>query len=260
MTTRDLDRIRFVSRHFNDLQGLRTAFPLGLMLIGYGGMQLFRAGPLELLPFLVVLAGILMSKRWVRLYYQRRFGEVEQLPAVYGAEPSPVRAGGPAVPVPPGADRRPVNPFMRWFLIPMALALALFVILRVISPPVVIQTSVSAHPVEGTYGSLLAEAEYLICGACFVGVWLWRGRVFSQSYYLVLGILLLALAAFGAALGLALPAMWDLGVASAARYVLPELASLWRANLLCGAALVFVGLLDHWQLVRVLKPMREEEA
>jgi hypothetical protein len=258
MTTRDLDRIRFVSRHFNDLQGLRTAFPIGLLLLGFGAMELFRVWPVQLLSFLAVVAAILMSKRRFRLYYQRRFGEVEQLPAVYGAEPSPAGIGGPDGPVPAGAGRRPVNPFMRWLLTPMALALALFVVLRAVSPPVMIQTSASAHPVEGTYGSLVAETEYLICGACFVGVWLWRGRGFSQGYYLVLGILLLALAAFGAALGLALPAMWDLGVASAARYVLPALASLWKAHLLCGAALVLVGLLDHWQIVRVLRPVKEE--
>jgi ABC-type arginine transport system permease subunit len=51
-----------------------------------------------------------------------------------------------------------------------------------------------------------------------------------------------------------MPALWDLGVARIGRYFLPALASCWLALLLCGSLLVFVGLLDHLQLARVLKP------
>ena len=37
MKTPDLDRIRFITRHFNDLQGLRYWVPLGLVILGLGG-------------------------------------------------------------------------------------------------------------------------------------------------------------------------------------------------------------------------------
>ncbi|HEV2854028.1 MAG TPA: hypothetical protein VHC97_14615 [Thermoanaerobaculia bacterium] len=36
MQTRDLDRIRFFTRYFNDLQGLRHWVPLGLLTLGAG--------------------------------------------------------------------------------------------------------------------------------------------------------------------------------------------------------------------------------
>ena len=32
----------------------------------------------------------------------------------------------------------------------------------------------------------------------------------------------------------------------------------WLALLLCGSAMILAGLIDHWQLVRVLKPVAEE--
>jgi hypothetical protein len=249
MTTSSLDRIRFVSQHFNDLQGLRTAFGLGLVLIGLGSLHLVSTWPL-LLPLSLALnvAGILLVNRRGRLYYQRRFGEVERLPALYGAELSELSVYSPAGPVPFSLDRKPVNPVVRWFLIPVACALALFVILRAVSPPAALLTAGSS------WEPLLAQGEYLLCGACFIGVWLWRGRRLSQSYYLIPGLLLLGIVGLGACLGTVVPMLWDLGVARIGRYFLPALASFWLANLLCGALLAFVGLLDHWQLVRALKP------
>jgi hypothetical protein len=271
-----LDRIRFVSQHFNDLQGLRNAFPLGLCLIGYGLMHLFPVRPVLLVSFLLTVAGITMIYRWGRPYYQRRFGEVERLPALYGAEPSAASVYSPAGAVPLSLDRKPVHPAVRWFLIPAACALALFVILRAVSPSAALLADGSSHDsllrslvvTTGPHGSLthrnweplLAQGLYLICGACFVGVWLWRGRRLSQIYYLVPGLLLLGLAVLGACLGIVLPELWDLGVVRIAGYFLPALASIWLAALLCGGLLAFSGFLDHLQLVRVLKPMREEEA
>ena len=97
----------------------------------------------------------------------------------------------------------------------------------------------------------MALGLYLACGVGFIGVWLWRELRFSQSYYLVLGVLLLGLVAIGACLRSVLPVLQDLGLA---RFLLPMLASFSLAQLLCGTLLVFVGLLDHLQLVRVLKP------
>ena len=60
METRELERIRFTTRHFNDLQGLRYGVPLGLIalggglvLLGWGGPRLLRvlgsAGALALI-------------------------------------------------------------------------------------------------------------------------------------------------------------------------------------------------------------------
>ena len=37
METPDLERIRFITRHFNDLQGLRYGVPLGLILLAWTG-------------------------------------------------------------------------------------------------------------------------------------------------------------------------------------------------------------------------------
>jgi hypothetical protein len=271
MTTRDLDRIQFVSQHFNDLQGLRTAFPLGLMLAGYGFTHLFPRWPV------VLCAGILLVYRWGRYYYRRRFGEVERLPGISGAELSQGSVYSPAGPTPLAAGRRPVNPFTRWFLAPVAFALVLVVILRAVSPPAalltdsstrdplrelrppVVETGGSASPAREPFEPFLTQGLYLACGACFVGVWLWRGRRLSQSYYLVLGILLLGLAVLGACLKLVVQALWDLGAIGIGRYLLPALAHYSLASILCGILLVFAGLLDHWQLARVLRPVREEQ-
>lgn len=276
MTTQDVERIRFVTEHFNDLQGLRNAFPLGLILICYGVAHLFQSWPVLLLAFLLNAAGIILVYNWSRPYYRRRFGEVERLPALYGLEPAALSVYSPAGTVPISVDRKPVHPIVRWFLIPVACALALFVILRAVSPsaalladgyphnsllrPLVVEMGSPGSLVQGDWEPLLAQGLYLVCGACFVGVWLWRGRRLSQSYYLIPGLLLLGLAALGACLGMVLPALWDLGVVRISGYFLPALASFWLAWLLCGTLLVFAGLLDHLQLVRTLKPLREEAA
>lgn len=276
MNAQNIERIRFVTRHFNDLQGLRFAVPYGLCLLGFGGLHLSPVWPLMLLFFALMLTGFLMAIRRGTSYYRKRFGEVEQLPALYGAELSTVSVYSPAGSVPSVPDRRPMDPGARWILIPAAIALTLFVILRAISPSAEIFTDSSlADPwrqfdtpvVEiGAPGvslgtslvPVLAQALYAVCGACFVGVWLWRGRRFSQIYYLALGIPLLGLAAFGACLGLAVSALWYLGIAGVARFVLLALAYFSMALILCGTAMVLAGLLDHWQIVRVLRPVEEE--
>jgi hypothetical protein len=54
MTDRDLDRIRFVTRHFNDLQGLRLLVPLGLLQIA-SGMTGGFAKVTRLLPWTLAL-------------------------------------------------------------------------------------------------------------------------------------------------------------------------------------------------------------
>lgn len=277
MTNRDIERIRFVTQHFNDLQGLRFEVPVGLFLMGYGGMHLFPGGLLTFLFFAVLMIGFVISWRVSPRgsYYKKRFGEVEQLPALYGLELSPVSVYSPAGPAPLAFSRRPKSPVTRWILTPVLVALALFVILRAISPsaaiftdsslmdpwrefdPPVVEIGVPAPSLEASLVPALAQALYAVCGACFVGVWLWRERRISQLYYLVLGALLLGLAAFGACLGPVMSALWHLGIAGAGRFVLLSLVYFSLAMLLCGSAMVLAGLLDHWQITRVLRPVEE---
>src|SRR3954454_17256115 len=118
MTTREIGRIRFVTRHFNELQGKRIGLPLGLFLIGCGGMRLIPIWPLMLLSFEAILAAILSLGRFGRShsysYYRKQFGEVEQLPALQGVELSAVSIYSPAGFVPFTRDRRPANPVQRW--------------------------------------------------------------------------------------------------------------------------------------------------
>lgn len=245
MATRDLDRLDFVQRHFKDLQGLRTALGVGLVLIGFGLVDQVSARPLLIsVPLAFALVGGLLAGRLGRRYYQRRFSEVERLPAAGGTELSSVPVHGSDAPAPWAAARRPVNPLAQRLLIPVITAYALVVTVLSVG---------SQHSVMWSPGPVLALGSYFAFGVSFIGVWLWRERRLSQSYYLVLGILLLGLVATGACLRSVLPVLQDLGLA---RFLLPLLASFSRAQLLCGLLLVVVGLLDHLQLVRVLKPAR----
>lgn len=102
------------------------------------------------------------------------------------------------------------------------------------------------------------QGLYTLFGVLFLGIWFWRGRSLSQSYYLGLGAPLLGLGLLGSCLGLVLEALWALRIA----WILPNavllaLAHVWIAQILCGAAMATAGLLDHLQLVRALKPARE---
>ncbi len=276
MTTRDIDRIRFVTRHFRDLQGLRTLVPLGLLLLAYGAMDAF--------PFrwVLCLAAALFLIAWGMMrrlgaYYQRTFGEVERLPALAGSQLSPLSVYRPASPAPSAVDLRPTSPYPR-LLIAMGVASVLLLSLWMIAPSRILGVSlrgvnpwlphtpltVASGSLKGTSGPwltpALAEMAYLLCGGAFVGLWFWRGRRLSQSYHLAFGALLLGLAALGAGLGLVLPVLWNLGVARLANGFLPLVAHLSLAEIVCGTALVMAGLLDHWQIARVLQPAREEPA
>ncbi len=278
MTTRDLDRIRFVTQHFNELQGMRSFVPLGLMQVSLGVLFFLPASsfPLWLLP-VAFSSGVAVWALRSRSYYRRAFGEVQSR---IETELSSLSVYSPAGPAPLALERRPVNPYTQ-ALIPITLALALFLIPRMILPTATLMTDgsgvdpwVQLHPpVVGVseraemprsafeLKPLLGQGLYTLFGVLFLGIWLWRGRRLSQSYYLGLGALLLGLGLLGSCLGGVLMALWALGIA----WILPNavllaLAHVWIAEILCGAALVLAGLLDHWQLVQVLRPVREEEA
>jgi hypothetical protein len=99
MNPEDLDRILFITRRFQQLQGLRWMVPVGLVTLSVGLGSAFLPSYPALL--LAVLAGAIFLSLRSRAYYLERFGKVEprHLPmreqivigaavlAVYGLEP-----------------------------------------------------------------------------------------------------------------------------------------------------------------------------
>ncbi|HKI03399.1 MAG TPA: hypothetical protein VKK31_15575 [Thermoanaerobaculia bacterium] len=268
METRELERIRFVTRHFNDLQGLRYEVPLGLIALGLGGATLLRAA-LFLGAFLLLLGA--------RRHYRNSFGEVEEGPAGSAAELYPVSVFGPAGPIPRLEGFQQVTPFVRHFLTTLALAAVLFSYFQALTPNFVVLGDESAgqHPQIVTETSplfrqtpvgpffmggavrppsmlraVLAQSLYVLCGAFFLGLWLWRGRRGSQGHHLALSLLMFGLAAFGTSLGFL--AWRDGEIPRALAPFLPALVYPGVALLLCGSSMMLAGLLDHWQIVRAL--------
>jgi hypothetical protein len=91
METPDLERIRFITRHFNDLQGLRYAVPLGLVLLAWTGSPLLRGAG---------CAGALLLALWAGRHYRSAFGAVERQPLDFDAEVYPAPIFSPAGPTP----------------------------------------------------------------------------------------------------------------------------------------------------------------
>lgn len=269
---RALDRIRFVTRHFNDLQGLRYGVPLGLITLAWTGPALLRS---------VLLLAALLLFLGARRYYRSTFGEVEREPA---AELQPVSVFSPAGPVPQLEGVQQVPPILRHFLVTMALAVVLFSFLQAIPPNFLVQEdgTPDGHPrvllepspylgppimkfypngAESRSPSMLravvAQTMYVLYGALFLAVWLWRGRRLSQSHHLAPAVLLLGLSAFGTSLGYL--ARKDGAIPPLIDSLLPALVYSGIAVLLCGSAMVLAGLLDHWQLVRALAPAATQE-
>jgi len=161
LSPQDLDRIRFVTRHFHDLQGLRSKVPMGLLCLVLGLLSLanehvYVPSPgLALLALALLVAGAGASwwmARWARSYYTSRFGEVE---------------------------RREVNPLGPWGrrgAVVLALTLVLF-LFTLPSP------------------EALTRAYCLIGGAWACGLWVRRGSRLCQAHYLGFGVLALGLAA-----------------------------------------------------------------
>jgi hypothetical protein len=238
MTTLDIDRIRFVTRYFNELQGLRKMVPLGLAQMLVGASDLFPR--LAILLLLVPLGVVVLSLR-TDPYYRRTFGVVEQppagLPSIYS----------PAGPAPLAISRQPAK---RTMLTLTLMGCLLFLILR----------AIAALTTESYGGHLVAfgQGMYISYGFGLVGIWLRRERRLSQSYYLVFGALLLGLAVLGASLALVPPALWHIPHILYACLV--SLTCLEMALMLCGGTFFICGLLDHLQIVRVLRPAQEEPA
>lgn len=273
METRDLDRIRFVTWHFNDLQGLQYWAPLGLITLAWAGTTLLRA---------VLLLGALLLILGARRYYRNTFGEVEHQPA---AELQPVSVFSPAGPMPQLQGAQQVTPILRHFLVTVAMAVVLFSFFQAIPPNFLVQgdESLGQHPQilrepapylgpplikvlergaavrsPSMVKAVFAQSMYVLYGSLFLGLWLWRERRRSQSHHLALAVLLLGLSALGTSLGYL--ARKDGEIPPFIDSVLPALVYPGLALLLCGSSAVLAGLLDHWQLVRALgRPVAQEE-
>ncbi|MEA2603076.1 MAG: hypothetical protein QOF89_4068 [Acidobacteriota bacterium] len=279
METRNLDRIRFVTRHFNDLQGLRYWVPLGLITLSVGGTTYFANRPFVILRAALFLAALLVAFG-ARRYYRNTFGEVEPQPVYPTRELPSLSIFSPAGPTPRLAGFRQVPPEVRYLLFPLVLAMVLFTTFQATSPSfeIVVDESLIQPPWTTSDSIFVYEPDssplalsqsmakvvggqmlYALLGACFLGVWLWRERRRSQSYHLVLGVLLLGLSALGSSLGYLLGKEGE--IARILNLFLPTVTHLWVALLLCGTAMILAGLLDHWQLIRVQgKPAVETEA
>jgi hypothetical protein len=267
MTARDFDRVQFVTRHFQSLQGLRHWVPLGLLLLSVGGHTYFDNRPYLLLRAVFFAAALGLAFAAPR-YYRRAFGFVEPQPLL--AAPPRATASlsvyAPAGLSLPSLDAAPRSLVRRWGLA-LGVALALNFFLRAVSPgvTVVADESLVQAPwsLEGVIVMVSSASEwmslerasggqylYLVCGVVFLGTWLLRGLRISQSHHLVFGLGCTTLAVAGAALGGLVGKEGEV-YALASRFV-PFLTQVWVAALLCGGALVLCGLLDHAQLARGL--------
>ena len=248
---KDLDRIRFVTRHFHELRGLLQV-PPGMLLLGGGAIYFVHSlsPPLIWLLLFVLIPGqmgVFLLASW---YYERTFGHVERLPRDLPLQPVPLSIYSSA-----GTTlrlaRQPLSPERLRAGLVAALALVLFSTLRAINPTVTIQWG---NVTEPRWMPFLVQAMYFLSGMAFLGTWLRRERRLSQAYYLVFAFLMLGLAALGFSEGLVFPILLNQGTGRAATMILlPALHSIWVVQILYGAAIVLAGLLDHLQLLCILR-------
>lgn len=194
----NLDRIRFVARHFNELKGLRLA-GLGLLFLTAGAGS-FGQGPIvAALPVfavrLVLLTGGFVLTLYAKTYYEKRFGEVQSL-----SEPIPEALTIYSSGVAPRA-RYTTAKYNVWLLPRMLLiggfCLIVYVALRRTSPAVYVHMQSTSVPAYAIGQQLIA----LALASLFLNSWISRGYRLSQAYYLVLGLLMLGLPALGASMG-----------------------------------------------------------
>jgi hypothetical protein len=233
MKIQDLDRIRFVTQRFGDLQGLRHLVPLGLLFLSGAGAAWLASWPLVLLQA-VSFFGAFALMLGARRYYRSTFGEVERprvRPAAKVYSLSILSTAGPAPQIEPAL---PVSQrcMLALALIPPILLLFTFLFWP---PWIAMRSGVIVDPewhnmlTFSLLKTVVAQMIYPLCGSFFLGIWWLRQRRLSQSYHLAMGVLLSGLFIFQ-----------------------PMAVHLGAALLLCGSSLVLAGLLDHLQLVRVL--------
>jgi hypothetical protein len=276
MTDRRLDRIRFVTGHFRELQGLRDRVPLGLLLLSAGGTTYFDNREFVLLRLLLVSGAVLLAFG-ARFHYWSRYGEVEP-ESLLASAPEPTLsifspAGAPSLIASP-----PETLAARRIALTATAALVLFLLLRAFGPkagfdvdeslvqvpwsslsrPVVFHFGGEPFVSLSTYKAAIGQFLYVLCGAFAVATWVARGRRLSQLHHLALGLPLLALSGLNLWLDSLVtirPATFPL-----VTWAIDALVNLWVAILLCGLSLIVSGLLDHLQLVRAFRhPARPRE-
>lgn len=236
MEIQDLERIRFITRHFHDLQGLRTLVPIGLIILSAGAVAGTTSPALLLFQGASFLVAVCLLFRAGR-YYRSTFGEVEE-PAVRPvAQPYALSVFSPAGTT-PWLDSSPqaIPGRQRPSVIAMVALAATVTFQLLFWPPWIKLNSVVIFDGPESWVPMSPSAFqafstlwlYALSGSLFLCLWLLRQRRLSQGYHLALGALLLGLAA------------------------LPAAPPLWVTLLVCGSASVLAGLLDHRQLVRAM--------
>jgi hypothetical protein len=275
MKTRDLDHIRFMAGHFNDLQGLRHAVPLGLITLALGGILHFASWPVFLL--VPAAAAALLLSLAAKRYYRQAFGEVDSQPAYPAGELHSLSIYSPAGPTPRLAGFQQLTPVVRHFLTMLLLVASLCAVFELLPRNVAILGAETAgqHPQirsasaprydpylgwidafdgffksPAAYRAIYGQMAYALFGAFFLGLWLWRECRPSQRHHLALAVLLLGLSVLGASLGFFARENGEMG--PVLEFLSPVLVYPGMALLLCGAAMSLAGLLDHRQLARVL--------
>jgi hypothetical protein len=227
-----LERIRLVTRHFAELQGLRATVPIGLFLFGYGLLPFCRGsfGYFLVTLSIEVLGFVLYWK--LPSYYRRQFGEVENLggsaalasfagvishATYFGGVQGPRQWHRPRWPRLPGwgVGR---DQGVWWSPMYGTIFLASWKDLGGVSPARMVQVLCIFH------------------AALLLWRWARLQRVPGQLYYPLLGSLLLLLAAFPGAVTGGVPAWGVWG----------------RAVALVGGVWMLVGLLDHRSLALAL--------
>jgi hypothetical protein len=258
VTSPDLDRIRFVTRHFNGLKGGLNLVAVALVFLGAGaGYNGWGHSAVVFYLRTALIFGSAALMLYAKTYYKKRFGEVlerrEELPrrealTIYGS----------------GAMRRPVyadmGPGLLMFghmLLIGGLGVIVYVGLRMVSPTVSMPSMSDPLPIFGSFATVQQLMD-IVLGALFLSTWISRGRSLSQGYYLAFALLMLGIPALGASQGFVLPALRDHGLIRMARFVLAAADDMSLGMLLFGASCLLAGLLDHRQLVRSLKPAAEE--
>lgn len=282
MNAGELDHIRFATRHFNDLQGLRYAVPLGLVTLTLGGVIHFASWPAFLL--IPAAAAALLLAFGAGRYYRRVYGVVQAEPAYPAGELQGLSIYSPAGPTPRLVGFQQLTPRARHFLALLLLTAGLCWVLQLTSRNVAVAGNEtagqhprihSAAPIEydpylgwlsafdgiykppGTVRAIYGQMAYAVFGAFFLGLWLWREHRPSQRHHLALAVLLLGLSVLGTSLGLVVRE--DGGVGPILDFLAPVLVYPGVALLLCGAAMILAGLYDHWQLARALGGSALEE-
>jgi hypothetical protein len=264
MKPQDLDRIQFITRHFNELKGF-SLLSSGMLFLGLGANH-FQHGPflhstVVFAVIMLLLLGSVVLSFYSRSYYRRTFGEVEPMAGPAYRPPDELTIYRPAGAAPPASVpiQGPDPRFFPLLLLVGGLAVALYVALRVAGSAAGLRFFDASGRVDHFLPmlALVQQMMDLVLGSLFLGTWLWRERRLSQSYYLVFGVAMLAIAELGAAQGLLVPILEN------TRLMKPFLIAtmdMSTGQLLCGIGLVLAGLLDHWQLVRALRPAAELHA